>query len=168
MSTKLPVRPPKMEHHVSTPKIAIVASEYNPEFVQGLINNACNEIYHIDERSVIELFSAPGSFEIPVVVAMIAGQQRHDVIIALGVLLQGKTRHADIVATSVAHALQTVALQYVVPVINEVLLVGSEEEARERCLGTDLNRGIEDARATFGMIRSKSRIQQQPGRRPLK
>ncbi len=153
---------------MSAPKIAIVAAEYNPEFVQGLINNACNEIYHLDERSVIELFSAPGSFEIPVVATMVAGQQRHDVIIALGLLLQGKTRHADIVATSVAHALQTVALQHVVPVINEVLLVGTTEEAHERCLGTNLNRGIEAARAAFGILRSKSRIHQQPGRRPLK
>jgi hypothetical protein len=103
MSTRLPTRPPKFES-VNVPRFAIVASEYNPEFVQGLVNNTCRELYKIEERSAVELFSAPGSFEIPVVADMVASLRRHDVVIALGVLLQGKTRHADLIAESVANA----------------------------------------------------------------
>lgn len=165
MSTKLPPRPARLDN-AGAPRFAIVAGEYNPEFVQGLINSTCSELYRVDERCVIELFSAPGAFEIPVVAEMVASQRRHDVIIALGLVLQGKTKHADLVATTASHGLQTVALKHVVPVINEVLLVGTEEEARERCLGKELNRGVEAARAAFAVLRTKTQLQASAGRRP--
>lgn len=167
MSTRLPTRPPKFDS-VKVPRFAIVASEYNPEFVQGLVNSACRELYLIEERSSIELFSAPGSFEIPVVAEMVADLKRHDVIIAFGLLLQGKTKHAELVAASVAGALQQVALKHAAPVIHEVLLVGNEEEARERCLGKDLNRGIEAARAAFSVLRTKQKLQATGARRAVK
>jgi len=157
MSTRLPTRPPKFES-VNAPRFAIVVSEYNPEYVQGLINSACKELYQIEEKSSIELFSAPGSFEIPVVAEMVAAMKKHEVIIALGLILQGKTKHAELIAQSVSVALQQVALKHVVPVIHEVLLVASEEEARERCLGKELNRGVEAARAAFAMLRSKQKL----------
>lgn len=157
MSNKLPTRPPKL-HAVSAPRFAIVASEYNPEFVQGLINNTCKELYKIDPNSVVELFGAPGSFEIPVVAEMVAANRKCDVVIALGLILQGQTKHAELIALSVSHALQQVALKHALPVIHEVLLVSSEEEARERCLGRELNRGIEAARAAVAMLRMKEKF----------
>ena len=167
MSTRLPTRPPKFDS-VNVPRFAIVASEYNADFVQGLVNSACKEIYQIEERTSVELFSAPGSFEIPVVAEMVADLKRHDVIIALGLLLEGKTKHAELVAQSVANALQQVALKHSLPVIHEVLLVGNEAEARERCLGKELNRGVEAARAAFAMLRTKQQLQKTAARRTVK
>ena len=157
MSTKLPTRPAKMLL-AATPRFAIVASEYNPDFVQALVNNACKELYAIEENCVIELFGVPGSFEIPVAAEMVAAQRRHDVIIALGVVLQGKTKHAEFIVSSVSDALQQVALKHAVPVIHEVLLLANEEEARERCLDKDLNRGLEAARAAFAMLRLREEL----------
>jgi 6,7-dimethyl-8-ribityllumazine synthase len=157
MSSKLPTRPAKY-HTPDVPRIAIVASEYNPEFVQALINNACKEVYQIDETSQIELFGTPGSFEIPVVVEMVASLRRHDAIIALGLILQGKTKHAEFIASSVSHALQQVALKHSLPVIHEVLLVATEDEARERCIDRKLNRGVEAARAAFAMLRVREQL----------
>jgi 6,7-dimethyl-8-ribityllumazine synthase len=167
MSTRLPTRPPKFES-VNAPRFAIVASEYNPEFVQGLINNTCKELYKIEERSAIELFSAPGSFEIPFVAEMVAAMKKHDVVIALGLILQGKTKHAEFIAQSVSGALQQVALKHAVPVIHEVLLVATDEEARERCLGKELNRGVEAARAAFAILRTKQQLRAAASGRPVK
>ena len=164
MSTKLPTRPAKVML-ATTPRFAIVASEYNPEFVQALVNNTCKELYAIEEHCVIELFGVPGSFEIPVIAEMIAAQKRHDVIIALGVILQGKTKHADLIASSVSDGLQQVALKHAVPVIHEVLLLSSEDDARERCSGSELNRGIEAARAAFAMLRVREEVQKKKAAR---
>lgn len=157
MSNKLPTRPPKL-HSVSAPRFAIVASEYNPEFVQALVNNTCKELYQIDANSIIDLFGAPGSFEIPVVAEMVAANRKCDVIIALGLIMQGKTRHAEFIGQSVSQALQQIALKHAIPVIHEVLLVADEEEARERCISRELNRGIEAARAAFSMVRVKEKF----------
>lgn len=157
MSNKLPPRPPQI-HTTTSPRFAIVASEYNPEFVQSLVNHTCKELYALEENSIIELFGAPGSFEIPVVAEMIANQRRHDVIIALGLIMQGQTRHAEFIGQSVSHALQTVAIKHGIAVIHEVLMVSNEEEARARCLDKELNRGIEAARAAFSMLRVREQL----------
>jgi 6,7-dimethyl-8-ribityllumazine synthase len=164
MSTKLPPRPAKY-HAPSAPHFAIVASEYNAEFVQALVNNTCKEAYLIDDNCVIELFGAPGAFEIPVVAEMVAAQRRHDAIIALGVVIQGKTKHAEFLGLSVSHALQTVALKHAVPVIHEVLLVADEDEARARCIERKLNRGVEAARAAFTMLRVTEQLKPKSAKR---
>jgi|694.fasta_scaffold11373_13 6,7-dimethyl-8-ribityllumazine synthase len=161
MAAKLPTRPPKL-HSSSAPRVAIVASEYHPELVQALVNNTCKELYQIDEKCVIELFGAPGAFEIPVVAEMVAAQRRHDVIIALGLIIQGQTRHADLIGESVTHALQQIALKHVIPVIHEVLLVSNEQDGRVRCMDEELNRGIEAARAAFTMLRVREQLRSKP------
>lgn len=157
MSKKIPPRPPQL-HATNSPRFAIVASEYNPEFVQSLVNHTCKELYALEENSIIELFGVPGSFEIPVVAEMIASQRRHDVIITLGLIMQGQTRHAEFIGLSVSQALQTVAIKHSVPVIHEVLMVSNEEDARARCINKELNRGIEAARAAFSMLRVREQL----------
>ena len=164
MSSKLPPRPPKL-HNQAQSRIAIVASEYNPDFVQALVNNTCKELYQIDEKCIIELFGAPGSFEIPIVAEMVAAQRRHDVIIALGVVIRGKTKHADYIGDSVSHALQHIALKHTLPVIHEVLVVSGEDEARERCIDKKLNRGIEAARAATAMLKIAHELKARPAAR---
>jgi 6,7-dimethyl-8-ribityllumazine synthase len=165
MSTRLPPRPAKFQLSGS-PRFAIVASEYHPEFVQSLVDQACKELYQLDENCIVELFGTPGSFEIPVAAELVAAQRRHDVIIALGLVMQGQTKHAEFIGDSVSHALQQVALKHSIPVIHEVLLVNNEEEARARCLEGGMNRGVEAARAAFVMLRLREQLKKKtaPGR----
>jgi 6,7-dimethyl-8-ribityllumazine synthase len=152
-------------HSSSTPRIAIVASEYHPEMLQALVNHTCKELYQIDEDCKVELFGTPGAFEIPVVAEMVAAQRRPDVIIALGLIIQGQTRHADLIGESVTHALQQIALKHVIPVIHEVLLVKNEQDARVRCMDAKLNRGIEAARAAFKVLRVRGQLRSKPSMR---
>lgn len=158
MSSKLPPRP---VNKLPTPaaRIAIVASEYNPEFVQALVNNTCKELYKIEENCGVELFGAPGAFEIPLITDMILAQKRYDAVIALGVIMQGRTKHAEFIGASVTQSLQQIALKRHIPVIHEVLLVADENDARERCIDEKLNRGIEAARAVYSMLNARKKIE---------
>jgi 6,7-dimethyl-8-ribityllumazine synthase len=63
------------------------------------------------------------------------------------VILQGETNHAQNLSRSVTDALQRIAVEHSIPVINVVLSFDNEAQARERCLGKKINRGIEAARA---------------------
>ena len=139
--------PPRPRQSIGKRIFPLVASQYNPRYVQGLVDHAREELRSLCPAAVLTVHQVSGAFEIPVVVREIASQRKADAILAFGMILQGGTPHAEHIATSVTNALQQIALEYGVPVINGVLSVKSEEQARERCLEKKLNRGIEAARA---------------------
>src|SRR5437660_10685087 len=141
----------------------IVASQFNATYVQGLIDHATAELRTLIPGSTTSLLQVPGAFEIPVVVRELALQKRGDAIIAIGVILKGKTDHAENLSRSVTDALQRIAVAHGVPVINAVLSFDDEDQARKRCLENKINRGTEAARAAveisnvISKLRSKQR-----------
>jgi 6,7-dimethyl-8-ribityllumazine synthase len=125
----------------------IVASRFNAQYVDGLVDHATEELRALVPEATISLYRVPGAFEIPVVVREVASRQSADAIIACGVILQGETNHAQNLSRSVTDALQRIAIEHGIPVINAVLSFDNEGQARERCLETKINRGTEAARA---------------------
>jgi 6,7-dimethyl-8-ribityllumazine synthase len=144
MSRAIPRRPRVIE---SKRKFAIVASQFNAPYVQGLVDHAENELNTLAPNATISIQRVPGAFEIPVVVRELASLDKADAIIACGVIMQGETNHAKNLSRSVTDALQRIAVDYGVPVINVVLSFNNETQARERCLENKINRGTEAARA---------------------
>ena len=128
-------------------RFAIVASQFNPQYVQALVDHAAKELHELAPGAAISIHRVPGSFEIPVVVGELARKKKADAIIACGVIMRGETNHARNLSRSVTDALQQIAVDYGVPVINVVLSFDNEDQARERCLENRINRGTEAARA---------------------
>lgn len=149
MSSALPTKPRIVGPKV---RICIVASKYNEEFTNALVDNAIEELSELVPQGRVDLIRVPGAFEIPVMVASVLDRDPPACVIALGVILRGSTEHADLVAKSVTDSLQQIALQHLRPVIHEVLLVADEKQAYARCIGTQINRGREAARAAASMI----------------
>jgi 6,7-dimethyl-8-ribityllumazine synthase len=144
--------PPKPRMLTAKRNFVIVASKFNPEFVQGLVNHATAELRKGALRANLALHHVPGAFEIPVVAREIALQKRADAILAIGVILRGQTDHAELLALSVTEALQRISLEYGVPVIHCVLSMENEAQARERCLEDKMNRGTQAARAAIEIV----------------
>lgn len=132
-------------------RIGLVAARYNPALVDALLHTVFDELTAAGvKQKRIELLRVPGSHEVPVAAEWLAASRKHDAVIALGVLIRGGTAHHEVVGTAVTHALQRVALDTGVPVINGVIVVGNRKQAEERCAG-EINRGAEFARAALGM-----------------
>jgi len=125
---------------------SIVASQFNPSYVQGLIDHVTAELRALNSGATTSLTQVPGSFEIPIIVRELALHKKADAIIAIGVILEGETNHAENLSRSVTDALQQIAVTHGVPVINVVLSFENEEQARTRCLENEINRGTEAAR----------------------
>ena len=125
----------------------IVASQFNAQYVEGLVEHAQQELHDLAPNATISVQRVPGAFEIPVVVRELASQAKADALIACGVILKGKTDHAQNLSRSVTDALQRIAIGHRVPIINAVLSFDNETQARERCLENKINRGTEAARA---------------------
>ncbi len=132
---------------------AIVASQYNAEFVQGLVDHARRELEAISPSFSIQTYEVPGAFEIPLMVQEVAGRGI-DAIIALGVIIQGETQHANLIAGAITTSLQQLSLTHRLPIIHEVLLLKNEEQARVRCLEEEINRGTEAARVAAQMVQT--------------
>ncbi len=144
MSDSFPERPPISPRKAA---FAIVASQYNGVFVNAMVAHAKKELAAIYPNAKVTVYEVPGAFEIPLVVQEVAVAQNVDAVIALGVIIQGATMHAELVGRSVTDALQQIALKYHTPVIHEVLLLDDEVQAQKRCIDEDLNRGTEAARS---------------------
>lgn len=145
MSNFLPPRPDAGDTTPGT--YAIVASQFNASFVDSLVDHAVTELRAISPECTISIHRTPGSFELPLLAQAAARTIKPHAIIALGVILEGETAHARLIADAVTRSLLDISLRHEVPVIHEVLLVANEEQARRRCLDSELNRGIEAARA---------------------
>ena len=137
---------------------SIVASQFNPRYVQGLIDHAIAELRELSPDSTFKLLRVPGAFEIPVVVRELAMKNKGDAIIAIGVILKGETDHAQNLSRSVTGALQQIAVDHGVPVINVVLSFEDETQARARCLENKINRGTEAARAALDITNVMSKL----------
>jgi len=129
----------------------LVASQFNAKYVRGLAIHCTDELRKLSPASSVTLHRVPGAFEIPIVVREKARQGNVDAIVALGVILQGETAHAQHLGQVVTQALQQISLEYGVPVIHAVLSLKNEEQARKRCLEDEINRGTEAARAAVEM-----------------
>jgi len=129
-----------------------VVSRFNSFITERLFQSAYDGLVRSGaKRKDIHLVRVPGAFEIPIVVRELAARKKADAIIALGVILEGHTAHAENLGRVVTDALQRVALEYGVPVIHAVLSLNSAEQARERCLEGRINRGTEAARAAVAI-----------------
>jgi 6,7-dimethyl-8-ribityllumazine synthase len=152
---------------VRNARFAIVASKYNARYVDTMLAAARAELKRAGVKE-LQIVRVPGAFEIPVVAARLAhsafhaspvlrtstaegGRSTLHGIICLGVILRGETVHAAHIGEAVSAALMEIQLRYGVPVIHEVLLLESQEQARVRCLGTKHNRGAEAAQTALAM-----------------
>ena len=136
----------------------IVASQFNAPYVEGLVDHATEELRALAPNASVSVQRVPGAFEIPVVVRELALQEKADAVIACGVILKGKTDHAQNLSRSVTDALQRIAIDHGVPVINAVLSFDNETQACERCLENEINRGTEAARAAVKIADVMSRL----------
>jgi 6,7-dimethyl-8-ribityllumazine synthase len=140
---------------------AIVASTYNGRYVNAMLRAAKAEIARAGGR--LKIVRVPGAYEIPVVAARLARasaeRPQPSAIICLGVILRGATTHAQHIGEAVSQALAQIQILHEVPVIHEVLLLESHEQAKERCLDRDHNRGTEAAQTALEMARVMKQLE---------
>ena len=140
-------------------KIGIVVSEWNDQITlnllegakQALLDNGVKE-YNIDIRFV------PGAFELPLGSQFMCETGKYDGIIAIGVVIQGETKHFDFVCDGATQGIKDVNLKYNTPVAFCLLTDNNIQQSIDRSGGKHGNKGIECAIACMKMVAFKKSI----------
>jgi len=113
--------------------IAIVASRYNGEITNKLLEAALEELDAAGvQREAFTVMPVPGAFELPLAAMALAKTRRYSCVVALGCVVRGETPHFDFIASEAASGLQLAALETGVPVAFGVLTVDMVEQAEAR------------------------------------
>lgn len=139
-------------------RFGIAAARFNETLVDGLLARVVAGLRAAKVKETnITVIRVPGSHEVPWAAQALARGGRYDCVVGLGVLIAGDTQHHEMVGESVSHALQRVAIESRVPVINGVIVVNSLAQAKARCVGK-INRGGEFAAAALEMAGLKRKF----------
>jgi len=109
--------------------LGIVATTWHAEITDSLLDRAVAAALAcgVERPTVVR---APGAVELPVVAQALT--ERHDAVVALGVVVRGGTPHFEYVCDAVTAGLTRVALDAGKPVGNGVLTCDTEEQACDR------------------------------------
>ena len=132
-------------------KVVIVATSWHPEIMAGLIAGAQKEL-EVSGAVGVQLNMVPGAFELPLA-AKWAFEKGADIVIALGVVIQGGTPHFDYICSSATEGLTRVQLDANKPLGFGLLTVNNEQEALDRAglEGSKENKGAEAVQAALAM-----------------
>lgn len=130
--------------NASSFRFGIVVSEWNSTITNGLLNGALQTLADcgVTEHQITTCH-VPGSFEL--VYGCKLMQQQADVVIAIGSVIQGETKHFDFVCQGVTQGIKDLNIQYNTPVIFCVLTDNTMQQAIDRSGGKHGNKGTEAA-----------------------
>ncbi|MES1183525.1 MAG: 6,7-dimethyl-8-ribityllumazine synthase [Myxococcales bacterium] len=143
-------------------KFAIVGSRFNSFIVERLIEGAIDALVrHGAAAENITVVRVPGSWEIPLVCARLAGTGKLDAVVALGAVIRGATPHFDHVANEVSKGVAQASMDSGVPISFGVLTTDSIEQAVERAGTKAGNKGFDAAVAAIEMVTLGKQLSQQ-------
>jgi 6,7-dimethyl-8-ribityllumazine synthase len=147
--TGAPSVPPAALEGAGVLRVAVVAAQWHERVMDGLLDGALRALKEagVCAATVVRV---PGTFELPVAAARLAGAG-YDAVVALGVVVRGGTPHFDYVCSAATSGLTQVAVSTGVPVGFGVLTCDTEEQALDRAglPGSGEDKGYEAAQAAL-------------------
>jgi 6,7-dimethyl-8-ribityllumazine synthase len=144
---------PKLAIDASGIRVTIVATSWHTVITDGLLAGA-ERALKASGNSDYKVVRVPGAFELPLA-AQLAINKGAEVVIALGVVIQGDTPHFDYVCDAATAGLTRVQLDSSVPIGFGLLTVANEQQGLDRAglPGSKEDKGAEAVEAAILMKR---------------
>ena len=143
-------------------KIGIVVSEWNSEITLNLLKGARETLL---QRGVIEsnitIQFVPGTFELALGAQSLFENTTIDGVIAIGVVIQGETKHFDFVCHGATQGIMDVSLKYNKHISFCILTDLNIQQSIDRSGGKHGNKGVECAIAALKMIQLQKNLSKQ-------
>ncbi len=137
--------------------ILILAARFYEDIADMLITEARAELEQAGH--LCEVIAVPGAFEIPTALALAIDSGKYDGYVALGCVIRGETTHYDYVCGESARGINTLAIQYRLPVGYGILTVENRSQAERRAAPGKNNKGADAARACMRMLALKNEME---------
>ena len=140
-------------------KIGIVVSEWNDSITLNLLEGARTALKDngVRDENILVHF-VPGAFELPLGAQFMCEYSDIDGAIAIGVVIQGETRHFDFVCDGATNGIKDVNLKYNTPVAFCLLTDNTLQQSIDRSGGIHGNKGVECAIACLKMVALKKSL----------
>ena len=113
-------------------RLALAVSEFNYDVTYLMMQKAINHAKFLDAE-VTHIVKVPGTFELPLAVQKLLTLEDVDAVVALGAVIQGETKHDELVSSQTARKLMDLSLEYAKPVSLGIIGPGaSRMQALER------------------------------------
>ena len=96
-------------------KIGIVVAEFNYDITYLMLQKAINHAKFLGVKVSI-VVKVPGTYEIPFAVKKLLERKELDGVVALGAVIQGETKHDELVAGQTARKMMDLMIEYGKPV----------------------------------------------------
>jgi 6,7-dimethyl-8-ribityllumazine synthase len=137
----------------------IVVSEWNSEITFKLYEGCYDTLVKIGvPENDIKTALVPGTFELPSAAQMLNARYNPDVVICIGCVIKGETKHDEYINHSCATALAQLGIQNGKPFIFGVLTPNTYEQALDRAGGKHGNKGVEAAVTAIRMAALKKEL----------
>ncbi len=133
-------------------RFGIIVSEWNSDITENLFLGAEETLLvnGVLPENILR-WNVPGSFELVFGAKKMLETEQVDAIIAIGVVIQGETKHFDFVCSGVTQGITQLNIDYDTPVIFCVLTDNNKQQSIERSGGKLGNKGVECAVAALKM-----------------
>jgi 6,7-dimethyl-8-ribityllumazine synthase len=139
--------------------IGIVVSEWNGHITSKLLEGAVETLLSAGVKEEnIRIRQVPGAFELPLGAQWLAQDKSIQGVIAIGVVIQGETRHFDFVCSGTTQGIVDVTLKYDKPIGFCLLTDNTEQQSIDRAGGKHGNKGVEAAVTVLRMIELKKTL----------
>ncbi|GBR43567.1 MULTISPECIES: 6,7-dimethyl-8-ribityllumazine synthase [Neokomagataea] len=144
MSKSIPVAPDLKL--TPAPRLALVVSRFNTDITGGLKNGA---LEWLGERDItdVDVYDAPGAFELPLLAQRLAKSGRYEGVICLGCVIKGDTAHFEFISLGATMGIMQAQLNTETPIAFGILTTYTEEQAIARSRKDAENKGREAAAA---------------------
>lgn len=113
-------------------KLGIVVSEFNYDIAYLMLQRALAHSEFLNAEVTV-IFKSPGSYDAPIAVAELLKRDDVDAVVVLGAVIQGGTRHDEVIAHQTARKLMDLSIEYGKPVSLGIIGPGaSRAQAQER------------------------------------
>ena len=147
---------PKLEIDASGLQVAVLVTSWHTDITDGLLAGA-ERALKAAGNSEYEVWRVPGAYELPLA-AQYAIDAGAEVVVALGVVIQGDTPHFDYVCKAATDGLMRVGLDAGVPIGFGLLTVDTVQQALDRAglAGSKEDKGAEAVEAAVLMAQLRS------------